>query len=135
MFYYIALYNVFKAYAPDTAVLFLILSILVSSVCAAIFLFVIRNRAPADLFPPTGYYPPNGYNPYQTYTPNAQYQQYPPQNPQYQQPPCQNNGYQTYTPQQGSYQTYIPQQQNRYDSRDGLSGDDIGAVFLSGKIW
>lgn len=116
IFYYIALYNVFKAYAPNNAVLFLVLSILIS-ICSTIFLFVIRNHVPVDPLPPAGYYPPNGYNnPYQTYTPN---QQYP---PQYQQPPYQNNGYQTYTPpQQGGYQTYqpnVPSQNQPDDNRD-----------------
>lgn len=105
IFYYIALYNVFKTYSQGNAVLFLVLSILIS-ICSTIFLFVIRNHEPFYPMPPMGYYPPNGYNPYQTYTPN---QQYPPQNQQYQQyqqPP--QGGYQNYPPGQGGFQTYQP---------------------------
>ena len=100
VFLYIAMYRVFKAYAPNNAVLYLVLSIFIS-ICYPIFIFIIRNKQ--EVIPPT-YYPPYGYNnSYQTYTPNGQqynnqYQQnrYQQPNQQYQQP----GGYQTYQPQQ-----------------------------------
>lgn len=89
IFLYIALYNTFKAYSPNYAVLFLVLSIFISY-CQPIFLLVIQNKEPVMPVPPAGYGPNGGYNPYQTYYANGQpYQTY--QSPQNTPP------YQTYT--------------------------------------
>ena len=96
VFLYIAMYRVFKAYAPDNAVLYLILSIFIS-ICYPIFLFIIRDKQEVI---PQAYPPYGGYTaPYQTYTPNGQ----PYSNSQYQQP----GGQQPYQ----QYQTYQPQPQ------------------------
>ena len=81
VFYYIALYNVYKAFNPENATVFEVLSILLS-VTTPFLLFSIRNRAPV-MAAPAGYgYPPQQpqYPPYaqpaQPYTtPYAQPQQ------------------------------------------------------------
>ncbi len=81
VFYYIALYNVYKAFNPANATVFEVLSILLS-VTTPFLLFSIRNRAPV-MAAPAGYgyppqqpqYPPYG-QPAQPYTtPYAQPQQ------------------------------------------------------------
>ncbi len=76
VFYYIALYNILQTYAPNYAILVLLLSLLVFAPLASIYLFVIRNKQPISPMPAYGYYPP-------TQTPVEGYG-YPPQ------PPVQN---------------------------------------------
>ena len=56
VFNYIALYNVFKDYAPNNAVLYLVLSLLVGG-SDTIILFIIRNKMPVPPMPPYGGYP------------------------------------------------------------------------------
>lgn len=77
VFYYIALYNVYKAFNPANATVFEVLSILLS-VTTPFLLFSIRNRAPV-MAAPAGYgYPPQQpqYPPYgQPAQPYAQPQQ------------------------------------------------------------
>lgn len=46
VFYYIALWRIFKLFAPENAVLFVVLSILIN-ICGPILLFVVRNNRPA----------------------------------------------------------------------------------------
>ncbi len=90
VFYYIALYNILQTYAPNHAILVLLLTLLVFSPLASIYLFVIRNKQPIFQMPVYGYYPPTqmpvegyGYPPQPpvqnpndqvppTYDPNAQ---------------------------------------------------------------
>ena len=59
VFLYMAVYEIFKDYAPQNAVLFLVLSVLLSLYW--VFLFVIRNRRPVTLGGnPDGSQPPRG---------------------------------------------------------------------------
>ena len=51
VFNYIALYNVFKDYAPNNAVLYLVLSLLVGG-SDTVILFIIRNKMPVPSMPP-----------------------------------------------------------------------------------
>ena len=104
VFNYIALYSVFKDYAPNNAVLYLVLSLLVGG-SDTIILFIIRNKripvayngsrnkAPVPPMPPYGGYP----------YPPQQYGQYMPPQP----PAGAPNGQ---PPQPGQYGQYIPPQ-------------------------
>lgn len=56
IFYYIALYTIFKDYAPNNAVLYLVLTLLVSG-SDAVILFILRNKTPIPPMPPYGGYP------------------------------------------------------------------------------
>ncbi|MDD6237478.1 MAG: hypothetical protein PUB00_08880, partial [Clostridiales bacterium] len=77
VFNYIALYNIFKDYAPNNAVLYLVLSLLVGG-SDTVILFIIRNKVPVPPMPPM---PP--YGGYYSYPPQpGQFGQYmPPQPP------------------------------------------------------
>lgn len=78
VFYFIALYNVYKAFAPENATAFEILSILLS-VTTPFLLFSIRHRVPV-MAPPMGYgYPPQQpqYPPYPQQPYTAGYPQQP----------------------------------------------------------
>lgn len=90
VFSYIALYNVFKDYAPNNAVLYLVLSLLVGG-SDTIILFIIRNKAPVPPMPPYGGYP----------YPPQQYGQY------YMPPAGAPNGQ---PPQPGQFGQYMPPQ-------------------------
>lgn len=92
VFYYIALYNILKTYSPNYAVLILVLTLLVFSPLASIFLFVIRNKQPV--------------------APVVYYQPAPPVQPAYQPaPPVQQGYYQPQPPVQNPYQSAPPVQQ------------------------
>ena len=91
VFNYIALYSVFKDYAPNNAVLYLVLSLLVGG-SDTIILFIIRNKAPVPPMPPYGGYP----------YPPQQYGQYMPPQP----PAGAPNGQ---PPQPGQLGQYMPQ--------------------------
>ena len=57
VFYFIALWRVFKLFSAENAILFLVLSILFN-VCGPILLFVLRNHRPAVEATPWGDNPP-----------------------------------------------------------------------------
>ena len=100
VFNYIALYNVFKDYAPNNAVLYLVLSLLVGG-SDTVILFIIRNKMPVPPMPPMPPY--GGYYPYPPQP--GQFGQYmPPQPPP---PPGAPNGQ---PPQPGQCGQYMPPQ-------------------------
>ena len=110
VFNYIALYNVFKDYAPNNAVLYLVLSLLVGG-SDTIILFIIRNKMPVPPIPPYGGYPysPQQYGQYmpQAGTPNGQPPQ-PGQFGQYMPPPPPAGTPSGQPPQQGQFGQYMP---------------------------
>ena len=114
VFTYIALYPIYKAYAPENAEMYLVLSILVSP-ALQIILFCLRNKSMAAPIPyspvdPNGYYNPAYIHPeyikQQAQQPGMQPPGYPPQQPGMQRPgyPPQQPGVQHpgYPPQQPS---------------------------------
>lgn len=103
VFYYIALYNILNAYAPNMAVVILLLTILVFSPLSSIYLFAIRNRAPAEPMYPTQPQPPvqTGYQPTPPVQPQAPVQSNTqPTSPTQPQAPVQSEGYRIYPPQE-----------------------------------
>lgn len=110
VFNYIALYNVFKDYAPNNAVLYLVLSLLVGG-SDTIILFIIRNKMPVPPIPPYGGYPypPQQYGQYmpQAGTPNGQPPQ-PGQFGQYMPPPPPAGAPNGQPPQSGQFGQYMP---------------------------
>ncbi len=124
VFTYIALYSIYKAYSPENAEMYLVLSILIS-LAQPIILFCLRNKtmaAPTLYSPvdPNGYYNPAYIHPeyieHQAQQPGMQHPSYPPQQPGMQRPgyPPQQPGMQrpSYPPQQPGMQRpgYPPQQ-------------------------
>lgn len=61
VFYYIALYDLYKSCEPSNAVLYLVLSIVIS-ICQPIFLMVCRNKDDGMVPPYAPPQPPYGYN-------------------------------------------------------------------------
>ena len=104
VFHYIALYRIYKEYSPNEAVIFLVLSILLSGIFEPISLLIIKNRTGASIANPPGQWVNGvfqynmgygysgaqgngqgyGYNPYaQQPGYNPYYQPQPPQQPPY----------------------------------------------------
>ena len=105
VFYYIALYNILNAYAPNMAVVILLLTILVFSPLSSIYLFAIRNRAPAEPMYPTQPQPPvqTGYQPTPPVQPQAPVQSNTqPTSPTQPQAPVQSEDYRIYPPQEST---------------------------------
>ena len=64
VFLYITLYQIYKKYSPDEAVLYLLLSIFVGLVLSAVFLFVIRDRVGRSIAYPPGVWENGVFRPY-----------------------------------------------------------------------
>ncbi len=110
VFLYITLYQIYKKYSPDEAVLYLLLSIFVGLVLSAVFLFVIRDRVGRSIAYPPGVWENGVFRPYyiNPANPYGGYQQGQPQQGQ----PFGQAGFSPYTqpPQPGYNPYYQPTQ-------------------------